>query len=762
MRRFTLFFLALFGLTAVLPAQVQMFQRFNAPVLQNGQPLSAPFAGGLNAPQFSAADLNNDGVLDLVIFDRSGDVLITYLNNGTANETSYTHAPEYACYFPLLADFVVLRDFNKDGAADIFCASTTPGTQEIQVYQGYFDNNILKFKPYIFGYPADCNNCDPLLIYYPSVVPGFWNNFSISKTDYPAIDDIDGDGDLDIVAFPSGNSTHLSYLQNQSVELGYGLDSLKFILADDCWGRFYENGLTLCHSELASTPNCCAPCFAGPGDEVEDRTEERHPGATVLTYDQDGDGDKDVILGNISFNCLNMLSNGGSASQAWMTNQDTLFPSYDVVVDISVFPAAFYLDLDNDGRKDLMVSPNNKTIGEDQRATWFYRNTGTANVPHFELQTQKLFVDNMIDVGTTTHPAFADVNADGLQDFIVGNYGYFTKANSTATNASLYLYLNVGTATEPKFSLSSSDWLGMSEFAPNDYDFAPTFSDLDGDGDEDLLVGSNLGSFYYYENTGGAGNPMNFVRDQSTMWILLDVGQSSAPAVFDLDGDGLKDLIVGERQGNINFFKNIGSPTQPLFSPTITEPKLGNITTSPFAGGIGFSTPTIQITNDGPLLLVGGNDGTLRAYQNITPTINPYTLTDLTWGNVDDGNRSHAALADLDDDGYMDLLVGNYRGGLSLYKTILADCVPTVATQNPTERPLVIHPNPANTWLQVTLPGNSAATWRAFSALGQLVASGTVTGGQFTILTNSWTAGVYFLEVNAEGRRNVAKVVVRH
>ncbi|MEO6039755.1 MAG: T9SS type A sorting domain-containing protein [Saprospiraceae bacterium] len=760
MRPFYLSLVFCLAALTVLPAQTQMFPHFNVPVSQNGQPLSAPFAGGLNAPQFSAADLNHDGVLDLVIFDRSGDVLLTYLNNGTANQTDYTYAPEYACNFPLLADFVVLRDFNQDGAADIFCASTEPGTQEIQVYEGYFDNNILKFKPHYFGYPADCDNCDPLLVYYPSTVPGFWNNFSISKTDYPSIDDIDGDGDLDIVAFPSGNSTHLTYLQNQSVEKGYGVDSLIYIRADDCWGGFYENGLTLCHSELASTPDCCAPCFA-PG-AVEDRTEERHPGATVLTYDQDGDGDKDAIIGNISFNCLNMLSNGGSASHAWMNAQDTLFPSYDVVVDIAVFPAAFYLDLDNDGRRDLMASPNNKTIGEDQRCTWFYRNTGTATVPHFELQTKKLFVDQMIDLGTTTHPAFADVNADGRPDLVVGNYGYFIQANSTSTNASLYLFLNTGTATEPKFSLSSNDWLGMSEFATDDYDFAPTFSDLDGDGDEDLVVGSNLGSIYYYENTAGAGNPMNLVRDQNTMWLFLDVGQASAPAVLDLDNDGLKDLIVGERQGNLNFFRNIGSPTQPIFAPTITESKLGNITTSPFPGGIGFSTPTIQNTNDGPLLLVGGNDGMLLAYQNLTPTANPYSLVSDNWGHLDVGNRSHAAFADLDDDGYMDLIVGNYRGGLELFKTVLADCVPTATTQAPTERPVIISPNPAHNWVQVTVPGSSPVKWRAFNAVGQLAATGSSQGGQFTIPTGNWLSGMYFLETVTDDRRNVAKLIVRH
>lgn len=752
------FFCCIFSIAAT-QAQIPRFQRLYVPVYYNGQLLSAPFAGGLNAPQFSAADLNQDDVLDLVIFDRAGDVFITYLNEGTPGETSYTFAPEYACTFPKLTDFVLLRDFNQDGAADIFCASTLPGSQEIQVFQGYFENNVLKFQQYLFGYPADCDNCNPLLLYYPSNVPGFWNNFSISKSDYPSVDDIDGDGDLDIVAFPSGNSTHLSYLQNQSVEMGFGLDSLRYELVDNCWGGFFENGLTRCRSELASTPNCCAPCLA-PG-EVEDRT-DRHPGATVMTYDQDGDGDKEGVLGNISFNCLNMMTNGGSAEQAWMTSQDTFFPSYDVPVDISVFPASFYLDLDNDGRKDLVASPNNKTIGEDQRAAWYYRNVGTSIVPDFELQTQNLFIKDMIDLGTTTHPAFADVNADGLSDLVVGNYGYFVKQNATATNASLYLFLNTGTATAPSFQLSSTDWLGMSEFATNDFDFAPAFGDLDGDGDEDLIVGSNLGSVYYYENVAGAGNPMNFVQDLGTMWILLDVGQASTPTMFDLDSDGLKDLIVGERQGNLNFFKNIGSPTEPMFSPTITETKLGNITTAPFPGGIGFSAPAVLNTNDGPLLVVGGNNGILRTYQNLTPTNLPYTVADTTWGNVDDGNRSHAAFADLDDDGYVDLVVGNYRGGLSLYKTIVADCLPTSATQQPVERPVTLLPNPARSWVQATMPGTGTVDWRVYNTFGQLTANGQSDQGQFTILVNTWLPGVYFLETARHGQRGVAKLVVQH
>ncbi|HNM27818.1 MAG TPA: hypothetical protein PKL15_20395, partial [Saprospiraceae bacterium] len=88
-----LFSLAAALLSMQLPAQTQMFQRLDFPVSSNGSQLEFPFAGGLNAPQLSAADLNQDQIPDLVVFDRSGDVLLTFLNEGIAGKTSYRFAP---------------------------------------------------------------------------------------------------------------------------------------------------------------------------------------------------------------------------------------------------------------------------------------------------------------------------------------------------------------------------------------------------------------------------------------------------------------------------------------------------------------------------------------------------------------------------------------------------------------------------------------------------------------------------------------------
>lgn len=741
-------------------AQLQMFQRLTAPVFKNGVELEYPFTGGLNNPQFSPADLNNDGVEDLVIFDRGGNVVLTFVNRNIPGEISYNFVPEYACFFPKLVDFALMRDFNQDGAADIFCSSLADGSQEMQVFQGYFDNNVLKFVPYKFNYPG-CDYCDPFEIWYPSLSgAGNWSNLPVSKSDIPSVDDIDGDGDLDLVTFAAGTTTNLWLLRNESVEMGYGLDSLKFRLVDDCWGRFYENGLEGCRARLSCSPDSCGPCSFEFQAVADDRG-ERHPGATVLTYDQEGDGDKDLIWGNISYECLGMQFNGGDADVAWMTSQDTAFPSYNTPVTLANFPGAFLLDLDNDGKRDLVVSPNGPAVGEDRQCAWFYKNTA-ATGHQFELQTKSLFVQKMVDIGTATHPAIADVNGDGLLDIVTGNNGYFIPVNPGNSNsASLHLLLNIGTPTQPRFTLADEDWLGMSEYAPNDYDFAPAFGDVDGDNDLDLLVGSYGGGLYCYRNVAGAGNPMNFQQDFNTMWVAMDVGSSSTPAVVDLDGDGLKDVVMGEYQGNINFFKNTGTPTEPLFSNQPTLTKIGNIDTDIIPGGPGYSAPVFLQTPNGMNLVTGSINGQIEAYSNATATNDAYSVVSLTWGNTDDGNRSCPAFADLDDDGILEMVTGNQRGGLSLYKTALVDCEVPVGTQEPNALNLSVSPNPARDWVLVQIPSESPVRWRAFNALGQQVARGETSDSNLIISVSYWQTGVYFIEVVAGGLRGVAKVVVR-
>ncbi len=724
----------------------QRFPALNFPAVQGGRLLPYAFAGGLNAPQFSPADLNNDGIADLVVFDRAGDVFLAFLNEGKPNAISYRYAPEYACYFPQLKEYAVLRDFNGDGAADIFCYGLAPGSQEMQVFQGYFENDTLQFKPFLFHYPG-CSNCNRSLIYYPSsTIPGVWLNLVIAQTDVPGIADVDGDGDLDLLTFEGVVGGHVWWVRNMSVEKGFGLDSLHFIVEDRCWGRFFETGLNGCNNNLSPRPDTCVDFLTNAPTEA--RAQKRHPGSTLMLYDDDGDGDLELVSGDISFRCLNQMINYGTPQQAWMAEQDAYFPSYSTPVDLPQFPGAYYIDVNNDGRGDMVVAPNVRYGAEDRNNVWLYENN--ASVGHyFELESRRFLVGDMIDLGSATHPAIADVNGDGLLDLVVGNAGYYT--TGPLGTATLHLWLNTGTPTAPRFELAHSDWLGLSAYANISSDYAPAFGDLDNDGDLDLLIGSNAVGLYCFINTAGPGQPMQLQQDFRPMWASMNTGTYGAPFLVDVDLDGSMDVVVGRRNGTLAYFRNIGAPDNPLFASQPTISRLGGIDTrTPI--GVGFSRPAVIEQPNGERWVVCGNlDGTLEAYIGLTPTEASFPLVSKVWGGIDEGERSSPAFGDLDGDGKLEVVVGNLRGGLSIFRTDLQDC--TVSAQMPSPAggasSVALWPNPVRYSLRLEWPVGQPFHWAISDALGRLMAQGTGAANtpQF-VPVFGWTPGLYYLRLH--------------
>ena len=82
--------------------------------------LKYPWAGGLNSCTFGSIDLNLDGKPDLVIFERFGNRILPFIQEGSAGTSNYTYHPEYASLFPDLHEWVEFADYNCDGKADIF------------------------------------------------------------------------------------------------------------------------------------------------------------------------------------------------------------------------------------------------------------------------------------------------------------------------------------------------------------------------------------------------------------------------------------------------------------------------------------------------------------------------------------------------------------------------------------------------------------------------------------------------------------------
>jgi hypothetical protein len=710
------------------------------PVTEMAATLDQAWAGGMNFCQYSDIDFNLDGVNDLFVFDRSGNKVIPFINLNVAGQSSYQFAPEYADVWPFnkLHDWVLLRDYNCDGKSDIF----TYSIGGMAIYRNVSTATQLQFV---------LEDTLVLSNYQPTVA-----NLFVTSTDIPGIADVDFDGDLDVLTFSIFGS-FLEYHKNLSVESGFGCDSIMFEIRNRCWGSFAENINNNSVSLDISCPNIPSP----ESDDAESGGIGglRHVGSTVTPLDLDGNAVMDVILGDISYNNLNALYNDGGTASSHIGSQDSVFPVYDVPVDVQIFPAAFYVDVNNDARRDLLVSPNNRSLSRNFTSSWFYENTGTDAAPVFSLSSTDLIQGEMIDLGEGAYPVPFDYNSDGRMDLIVANYGYFDPSGNYPSQ--LALFSNIGTATMPEFELIDRDFggLGSSTLGQALY---PTFGDLDGDQDQDMIIGDLQGKMHFFTNdpVGGQASFTLTATDITDInGSVMDVGQFAAPQLFDVNGDTLLDLLVGERNGNINYYQNLGTATAPSWA--LIHDTIGDVVVTEYWNITGYSTPHMYFNNNGEReMLVGSESGFIHLYDNIDNNLNGvWNQVDSAFQNIRTGVRTGICVADYTGDNKLDVIVGNYRGGIGFWRNDFQVGIVDKQSNNST---LTIYPNPAQDRITINLQDRvPEGTIEVYNAIGELIRIEAASNRTRLIMdVSDLPAGTFLVRLNESNSSSSSRFVI--
>ena len=235
---------------------------------------------------------------------------------------------------------------------------------------------------------------------------------------------------------------------------------------------------------------------------------------------------------------IKYFQNTGSAASPAFIERSASFNPFNSV-DVGNYNAPAFADLDGDGDLDLFVGDMSSNI-------FYFQNTGSATSPAFAQTTGTFNPFNGLSAGTYSAPTFADLDGDGDLDAIIGVFDPYVR-----------YFQNIGDATSPAFVQRTGSLNPFDGFMIGNQT-KPAFADLDKDGDLDAFIAEVFGHIYYYQNTGSATSPA-FVKRSGSLNPFNNViaGQYFAPSFADLDADGDLDAFIGETYGTILYYKNI-------------------------------------------------------------------------------------------------------------------------------------------------------------------------------------------------------------
>jgi VCBS repeat protein len=580
------------ALTQLMPAAVQRsaalvaFQRDVAPFIverEPGQPYALPFLGGFDVPRPQFVDIDADGDHDLFV-QEFPNAIGYFENTGSAKAPKYVWRTDR--YQNLeIGEWYRFVDLDADGDQDLL--------GELPFSHVRFYRNVGSRTEARFEYAGPLKDTDDQDIF-------------LDRQNIPAFVDLDCDKRLDLfVGRVEGTvaryeaerpgAERFAFIQEQfegieiigrigdtSPSMRHGANALAFADFDGdqdqdlFWGDFFEPGILLIEN-IGRT--CSTPSFQVDPAPLPFAGSTRTSGYNApAALDLDFDGDLDFLMGVLG-GAFNPVATSADNFYYWeRTAKDRLelrTKRFLDGIDLGSDTVPAFADVDGDGDLDLVVGSKTDPASNDAGRLTVFINTGSKAAPAFrQAETSK--------IADAYHyaPAFGDLDGDGDADMLLGtwNHDILFFRNSGLAGPSRWIADESATIRPPRASHST-----------------PALGDIDGDRDLDLFVGQANGSILFYRNTGAPKAPrFELVPDALD---TLRAGRRSVPTLADIDGDGRLELIVGRETGGASVYRHGGTGGAPRFT------ELKEI---PLPLPSGAAPALADLTGDGVLDLVSG------------------------------------------------------------------------------------------------------------------------------------------------------------
>ncbi|MBL7818414.1 MAG: VCBS repeat-containing protein [Saprospiraceae bacterium] len=450
--------------------------------------------------------------------------------------------------------------------------------------------------------------------------------------------------------------------------------------------------------------------------------------------DFDGDGLLDLFVGNYAGTIYQYEQ--ASANGTTFNLVTTAFKN----IDVGANTATAFADIDHDGLMDMFVGVDNGAIDHYEQTAGSFSDFNTSTHTPSATQTLQVWGSCLSGNATVAAPAGYEVSLNASSGF--GSSVSLPQTNGDAVPQTVYVRLGsqiagsrAGNLTVTASGSNTATYALNGTVAPpcnpnlltaltpsvltgvttnfsliNTPSFAaPTVVDVDGNGLLDLFVGKADGQIARYRQS--SLSPEAFFSVTSS-FASIDVGNSAIPTFTDIDNDGLLDLVVGNSTGNVSHYEqsafgstsfdlrtnnfnniNVGSNAAPVFNDldrdglldmlvgsgtgnlyhyrqAATNSTTFNLVTTSFNGiNVPNSVPAIaDIDNDGSLdLVVGKSDGQINHYKQAVNSL-IFNLATSQFSFIDAGDQAMPTFTDIDNDGYLDMLAGNSNGTISYYK----------------------------------------------------------------------------------------------